>query len=90
MKYFGYDTSDWIPCECQCGNQATDIHHLEPRSRAKAKVNLIDNLMALCRSCHDRCGSDYIFNEWAKVIHRQKLLSVKTDFEREDYLQPDK
>jgi 5-methylcytosine-specific restriction endonuclease McrA len=85
MKYFGYDTSDFIPCEV-CGKNASDIHHLEPRSIAKAKENLIDNLMALCRSCHDECGSSRRMNDTAKLIHRKKLLQVKTDHETERFI----
>jgi 5-methylcytosine-specific restriction endonuclease McrA len=85
MKYFGYDTSDFIPCEI-CGNNASDIHHLEPRSIAKAKENFIDNLMALCRNCHDECGKNRAMNETAKLIHRKKLLQVRTDHETEKYL----
>ena len=85
LNYFGYDESDFIACEI-CGAKSVDIHHLEPRSIAKAKENLIDNLMALCRECHDLCGSSYPFNEGAKIIHRKKLLGVKTDHEIKRYL----
>jgi hypothetical protein len=85
MKYFGYDISDWIPCEI-CGNKCTEIHHLEPRSRAKAKLNLIDNLMGLCRRCHEDCGRSAAMNETAKLIHRKKLLGVKIDHETKRYL----
>ena len=85
LKYFGFDESDFIPCEI-CGAKAVDIHHLEPKSRAKAKVNLIDNLMALCRNCHDECGKSPQMNERAKLIHRKKLLGVKIDHETKRYL----
>jgi len=80
MKYFGYDISDFIPCEI-CGKKSSEIHHLEPRSIAKAKENFIDNLMALCRECHDECGKSRSMNDTAKLIHRKKLLQVKTDHE---------
>lgn len=85
LKYFGYDESDFIPCE-MCGAKSVDIHHLEPRSIAKAKENLIDNLMALCRECHDHCGSSREWNNEAKLVHRKKLLSVKTDHEIKRYI----
>lgn len=78
MAYFGYDVSDFIPCE-NCGKQSCDIHHLESRSIAKAKINLIDNLMALCRECHHKAWGK--FNQELKLVHRKKLLSVKTDHE---------
>ena len=78
LKYFGFDESDFIPCE-NCGAKAVDIHHLEPRSVAKAKLNLIDNLMALCRDCHSKASGR--FNNELKLVHRKKLLSVKKDNE---------
>lgn len=79
LKYFGFDESDFIPCE-YCGKQAVDIHHLESRSIAKSKINLIDNLMALCRECHNKAWGK--FNQELKLTHRKKLLSFKTDHER--------
>ena len=86
MKYFGYDESDFIPCEV-CTKRAVDIHHIEPRSISKAKLNLIDNLVALCRTCYLQAGSSRQFNSEVKLIHRKKLLGVKTDFETIRYKQ---
>jgi len=85
LLYFGYDESDFIPCEF-CGRKAVDIHHLEPRSIAKHKLNLIDNLMALCRECHYDAGISKEFNNHLKLTHRKKLLGVKTDHETKRYL----
>jgi len=85
FKYFGYDESDFVPCEF-CGKKAVDIHHLEPKSRAKAKVNLIDNLMGLCRECHHAATISPMMNEHFKIVHRKKLLGVKIDHETKRYL----
>jgi hypothetical protein len=85
LTYFGYDKSSWIACEF-CGATAVDLHHLEPRSIAKSKLNLIDNIVALCRECHIRAEHDKAFNNEVKLIHRKKLLGVKTDFETKRYL----
>lgn len=74
LQYFGYSEADFIPCEV-CGSKAVDIHHLTPRSLRKDLINKIDNLMALCRSCHDRAGKDREFNDGLKDIHRRKLLA---------------
>lgn len=74
MKYFGYTVADFIPCECGCGKQATEIHHLTPRSLRKDLINKIDNLMALNRECHDRAGKDKAFNDSLRLIHRRNLL----------------
>lgn len=48
MKHFGYDISDFIPCEI-CGQKAVDVHHIEGRGKDK---DVIENLMALCRKHH--------------------------------------
>jgi hypothetical protein len=36
LNYFGYDTTDFIPCEV-CGSQAVDIHHIECRGMGGAR-----------------------------------------------------
>jgi hypothetical protein len=86
MKYFGYDISDWIPCECGCGKQSTDIHHLESRSIAKNKLNLVENLVAVSRECHQRADRDRAFNQLLKDRHRKNMLSVISDFETITYV----
>ena len=85
LNYFGYDESDFIPCE-NCGAKAVDIHHLSPRSIAKAMLNHIENLCALCRPCHIRAGNDYRFNEELKKIHFKKILGNKKDNETIRYI----
>ncbi len=55
MDFFGYDVSDFIPCEI-CGNQAVDIHHIFARSIRKDLENDVSNLMALCRKHHVKYG----------------------------------
>jgi 5-methylcytosine-specific restriction endonuclease McrA len=52
LKGMGYDTTDWIPCEV-CQSKAVDIHHIEARGMGGSKhADTIENLMALCRTCH--------------------------------------
>lgn len=85
MKYFGYTEGDFMPCEI-CDRQAVEVHHLEPKSIAKSKENLIDNLIGVCRDCHDNCHRNNSFNQEAMLIHRKKLLGVKTDHEIKRYL----
>lgn len=81
LNYFGYDESSFIPCECGCNGKATDIHHLEPRSIAKSKLNKIENLCALTRACYERAGKDHRFNQYLKIRHRKHILQVSTDNE---------
>lgn len=53
LDAFGYSEGDYIPCE-SCGGQATDIHHIESRGMGGSNTkDTPENLMALCRTCHD-------------------------------------
>ena len=52
LKGMGYSTTEWIGCEV-CGGTAVDIHHIESRGMGGSKIaDTIENLMALCRTCH--------------------------------------
>jgi 5-methylcytosine-specific restriction endonuclease McrA len=73
LNYFDYGEQDFIPCE-NCGKAAVDIHHLIYRSHGGSDT--IQNLMALCRDCHDRVhnGMDSDrFTDQLKEIHLNKL-----------------
>lgn len=87
MQFFGYKTAEEIPCEF-CGRPAVDVHHLIPKSIApKHKVNLITNLIGLCREHHNQAHEFKNFNEDLKYIHRRKCLANGLpDIEREDYI----
>jgi 5-methylcytosine-specific restriction endonuclease McrA len=75
--YFGFDQSDFIPCEV-CRDQAVDIHHIECRGMGGTKEpENINNLMAVCRKCHDKYGDKKEFKEFLKDIHLQWLSSEK-------------
>ena len=46
--------SDTILCE-KCGKVAVDIHHIEPKGiGGNPDADRADNLIALCRGCHNR------------------------------------
>ena len=73
MKYFGYDIGDYIPCEL-CGTRAVDIHHIHCRGMGGTKKEeTIDNLMALCRSCHIEYGDKKDFIDYLKEKHHDRL-----------------
>lgn len=70
MKYFGYGIDDFIGCEV-CGNKAVDIHHIDCRGMGSSKdKDTIQNLMAVCRMCHERYGDKKEHTEWLKEQHQ--------------------
>ena len=77
MDFHSYDKSDWIGCE-SCGTTAVDIHHIQARGLGgdrKGTKNRIDNLIALCRSCHIKAENNKDFNnqlrEQNKIKHNE-------------------
>ena len=73
MNHFGYDISEFIPCEV-CGKTAVDIHHIEARGIGGSKeADAIENLMALCREDHIKFGDKKQYKEWLKEKHQEKL-----------------
>lgn len=77
LNFFGYDTSDFIPCE-MCGLKAQDIHHIEARGMGGSKhADNIENLMALCRKCHIDFGDKKQHKEMLKVVHKVKMNECK-------------
>jgi 5-methylcytosine-specific restriction endonuclease McrA len=73
MNHFGYDISDFIPCEV-CGKKAIDIHHVEARGIGGSKeADAIENLMALCREDHVKFGDKKQYKEFLKEKHQEKL-----------------
>ena len=80
MDFHGYDKSDWIGCEA-CGTTAVDCHHISPRGIGGDPLghkNQIENLIALCRSCHIKAETNKDFNQQLKeqniVKHNCKYL----------------
>ena len=77
LNHFGYDISDFIPCEV-CGKTAIDIHHIEARGLGGSKeADNIENLMALCREDHLKFGDKKQHKEWLKEIHQERLSMAK-------------
>jgi 5-methylcytosine-specific restriction endonuclease McrA len=79
MKGNGFDTSDWIPCE-NCNNTAVDIHHITPRGIGGDPLghrDQLENLIALCRSCHIKAEMDKNFNNLLKEKNKIKYNENK-------------
>lgn len=73
LNHFGYDLSDFIPCEV-CNDKAVDIHHIDFKKMGGSKnKDYIENLIAVCRSCHNKCHDTKEFNSRAKQIHLNNL-----------------
>ena len=72
FDFFGYDESDYIPCE-MCGSKAVDIHHLERRTRNKVTNDYIENLVGLCRDCHNSCENEKSFNMYTRIKHLENV-----------------
>lgn len=73
LRFFGYDTTDFIPCEI-CDAQANDIHHIKARGRGGSKLkDFIENLMALCRICHEKYGDKVQYKIFLTDLHENKI-----------------
>ena len=73
LKHFGYDKSDTIYCEV-CGKVAQDLHHIKARGMGGSKLrDNIENIMALCRPCHELMGDRKQFKDKLIEIHMLKM-----------------
>lgn len=73
LDYFGYGAEDFIGCEV-CSSRAVDIHHIEARRMGGSKkADTIENLMALCRSCHVEYGDKKQYIDNLKAVHLKKI-----------------
>jgi 5-methylcytosine-specific restriction endonuclease McrA len=77
LKAFGYDTNSWIACEV-CGGTAVDIHHLNARGMGGSKIaDTIENLMALCRNCHQEADfGTSLKKDFLKEVHLSHINKV--------------
>lgn len=76
--FFNLDVSDQILCT-NCGKVAVDIHHINPRGMGGSSKDYIENLVALCRSCHDDVESSPALNKLVRVKHLQKVIMKLQD-----------
>jgi len=73
LDFFGYDITDFVPCEI-CEAKAVDIHHIDCKGMGGSKEkDTIQNLMALCRLCHNLKGDKKQYINELKEIHNNKI-----------------
>jgi hypothetical protein len=76
MTKMGYDESDFIPCEI-CKAKAVDIHHINARGMGGTGTkDTIENLMALCRTCHVKYGDKKKFIDILQDIHNEQIANL--------------
>ena len=57
-----------------CESRAVDIHHIHRRGiGGNPNADTIENLMAVCRSCHVEYGDKKEYLEWLQEIHNKKI-----------------
>ena len=69
FKHFKLTEADFVPCEV-CGSIAIDIHHIHGRGKG---MDVIENLMALCRSCHTAAHSGVKKDTMQKIHDKFRL-----------------
>jgi 5-methylcytosine-specific restriction endonuclease McrA len=75
LKFFGYTGYEFMPCEC-CGGKAVDVHHIRARGMGGSKLrDVIENLMGLCRVCHEKYGDKEQWREWLVEVHERFMVN---------------
>jgi 5-methylcytosine-specific restriction endonuclease McrA len=72
MEFFDYFGDEYIPCE-MCNKKAVDIHHIVARGMGGSEKDKIENLMALCRSCHIKYGDKKHYLDMLNQRHKLKI-----------------
>ncbi len=70
---------DFIQCE-KCGDKAVDIHHIDSRGMGgdpNGDKDVIENLMALCRKCHNKYGDIVQYVEILVETHLEYISMMK-------------
>lgn len=82
LNYFDLGEQDIITCEC-CQTQGRvdggnfDIHHIYGRGEGREVIN---NLMALCRKCHDKAHNGKVTKSEMQLIHNYFMVGQRKKF----------
>lgn len=86
LDTFGYAPGEFISCEF-CGKPAVDIHHINRRGylgNNKGQADYIENLIAVCRDCHNKCH-DNMYTKQEQLDQHAQILEqhgIKIDFNK--------
>lgn len=75
LDFFGYKIPEDCFCEI-CQSPAVDIHHIDARGMGgdpQGKKDVIENLMAVCRHCHENYGDVPECMDALKEVHMKKV-----------------
>ena len=88
LSFFGYDESDTILCE-YCSAVGVDLHHINARGMGGSKTkDNIENIMCLCRDCHNEYGDKKQHKEHLQQIHNSHIAQRKEQIKK--FNTPDK
>ena len=74
MEYFDYVRDDVIICEHCKNKRANDIHHIDNKGMGGSKTkDYIENLIALCRKCHEMAHNGELSESDLIYLHRHNL-----------------
>jgi 5-methylcytosine-specific restriction endonuclease McrA len=63
---------EFITC-VNCGNHAVDIHHIQPKGMGGCGGrDGIDNLIALCRICHEEAHASILSKDYLRSLLKHK------------------
>lgn len=80
---FDCTENTYIGCEI-CNKKAVDIHHIEARGMGGTKEpERIENLMALCRVCHDMFGDKKKWKDFMYRSHRSRMRYFDVKFDED-------
>jgi len=76
LDHFGLIPGDFIACE-RCSAPCNDFHHIVYRShfgkKEQEKCDSVENIIALCRDCHNKAHAEKISKEKLQEIHNKNL-----------------
>lgn len=70
-----------MPCEI-CKLRVVDVHHISPRQMGGSKTkDYIENLIGLCRACHELAENESLTENYLYKIHLIFIKQEKPDYE---------